>query len=182
LWNWLISGVIALVLIVAVVMAVERGSSTGRRQREQWGRQAALRDQIRDLVAERKLQGPLSGEIRFIGVKEASHVGPVYAVKASKVFDTATLTFRDDGGRLCFRGLPGHRGEGFVQPEMPNSYVPVEVSDAVVGLLNGVMGGPFGRRRLREASSLVSGAVPWRAHGQLAVGGMFAGDPDPFTS
>jgi len=180
--DWLIWGAVAFVLLVALVMAVERGSSTGRRQREQWGRRAALRDQIRDRVAERKLQGPLSGEIRFIGVKQASHLGPVYAVKASKVFDTATLTFRDDRGRLCFRGLPGHRGEGFVQPEMPNSYVPVEVADAVVGLLNGAMGAPFGRRRLREASSLVTGAVPWQARGRLNVGGMFAGDPDPFTS
>jgi hypothetical protein len=113
---------------------------------------------------------------------ETSEYGPVYMVKASRLHDVESLAYRDDKGRLCFRGIPGRPGERFTHPSIPISYVPAEVADEVVAMLNSALAAPFGPKELPGASHLVKFAVPWQAHGRLSVGGLGTGDPDPFLT
>lgn len=179
-WLFLAAWVTSAVVIGAVILVT---SNIGeKKKRVRWGRQFTLTGQIRELVTAQKADGPLSGDICFIGLTETSEYGPVYMVKASKPHNIESLAYRDDKNRLCFNGIPARREERFTHPSIPIHYVPAEVADDVVAMLNSALSAPFGPKELPEASRMVTGAVPWQAHGRLSVGGVGTGDPDPFLT
>jgi len=171
---------------LAVILIAITASAIGRRKRSirrvEWGRQATIEGQIRDLVRAEKTRDALSGEIRFIGIHKASGMGPVYMVKASSGYAIDALASRDSAGLLRFSSFPSHQKEWFTHPKMPRHYVPSEVAERVVAILNAALGAPFGQKQLQGASELITGSIPWQVHGRRTSANRMNADSDPFNS
>lgn len=130
------------------------------------GRQLSLKTEVRGTLWDYiESEGPIGTEICFLGVSLTSHVGPVYMIKASRVYQLSDLGSWDDSGNLSFNKQPIDREANFVNPSFVNRYVPKEIAKDVLGLLNGAMASPFPAGRLKEASDLITSSVPWEAVG-----------------